>query len=58
MPDFEPTQPFVDADFPSADRPFPIVEIFGYERSLLTGEARASFTRRFCPFAGIECEKF
>jgi len=58
MPDFEPTQPFVDADFPSADRPFPIVEIFGYERSLLTGEARASFTRRFCPFAGVECEKF
>jgi hypothetical protein len=58
MQKFEPNQPFVDDDFPSADRPFPIVEIFGYERSLSTQVARSSFARRWCPFADIECEKY
>jgi hypothetical protein len=58
MPDFVPTNPFNTADFPEADRPFPIVEVFGYERSLSTQEARDSFARRWCPFANIECEKF
>jgi hypothetical protein len=58
MPDFVPVNTFNATDFPEADRPFPIVEIFGYERSLSSQEARDSFTRRWCPFAGVECEKY
>jgi hypothetical protein len=60
MPDrFIPTGPFTDADFPSDGRtPFPIVEVFGYEKHLSTPEARQSFADMHCPFADNPCEKY
>jgi Restriction endonuclease NotI len=55
---FVPTAPFAPTDFPDAEKPFPIVEVFGYDRRLLTREAQNAFRERECPFGGIKCEKF
>lgn len=55
---FRPEQPFKPEDFPSAERPFPLAEVFGYQRELRTPAARQAFADRHCPFAGNECEKF
>jgi len=55
---FEPTKPFGPDDFPDKDKSFPIVEVFGYHRDLVSEESRAAFTSRICPFAGNQCEKF
>ena len=66
MPDkFTPTQPFHPSEFPDdvdpnnkkKTKPFPIVEVFGYDRELTTEEARDNFARQHCPFAGGPCEK-
>lgn len=55
---FVPLAPFAAVDFPPAEKPFPILEVFGYHRSLRTEEARRHFTSRKCPFMGATCEKF
>jgi hypothetical protein len=39
-------------------QPFPIVEVFGFEYSASSREARLHFKKRRCPFAGNVCEKF
>ena len=56
--DFKPTGAFSGNDFPDAERPFPIVEVFGYHRELRTPQARRAFVARACPFAENDCEKF
>lgn len=53
-----PPDGFKQDDFPTFERPFPIVEVFGHHRHLDTAEARDAFSRRWCPFAGNPCEKF
>ncbi len=60
MPDrFIPTGPFTDTDFPGdGSKPFPIVEVFGYEKHLTTAAARQSFVDKHCPFVGNMCEKY
>ncbi len=55
---FKPEKPFEPEDFPEAERPFPIVEMFGYHRELSTSAARNAFNTRWCPFANNRCEKF
>lgn len=55
---FRPLEPFAPEDFPDAERPFPIAEVFGYHRELRTHAARLSFSDRRCPFAENYCEKF
>lgn len=56
---FRPNRPFVSEQFPNdGDKPFPIVEVFGYDRHLRTDEARLAFAERWCPFANTSCEKF
>lgn len=55
---FKPAGPFAPTDFPDAERPFPIVEVFGHDRHLHTESARQAFDARACPFSGIACEKF
>ncbi len=56
---FIPTGPFSDVDFPTAgNKPFPIVEVFGYEKHLGTPAARRSFADKHCPFVGKACEKY
>lgn len=56
---FISTGEFTDADFPSDGRkPFPIAEVFGYEKHLSTPEARQAFADMHCPFAHNPCEKY
>ncbi|HEV3162802.1 MAG TPA: hypothetical protein VGZ22_02090 [Isosphaeraceae bacterium] len=59
MPDiFVAETPFDPSEFPPAEKPFPIIEVFGYDRHLSTPEAQANFNARHCPFARKSCEKF
>lgn len=59
MPDkFVAAEPFDDRDFPPAEKPFPIIEVFGYDRRLQAPEGRDAFNARHCPFANKSCEKF
>jgi hypothetical protein len=65
MPDkFIPTLPFHESEFPDdvvpgkkKTKPFPIIEVFGYDKHLVTEEARESFVQQHCPFSGEPCEK-
>lgn len=58
MARFRPKRPFAESAFPDAERPFPIVEVFGHHRSLASAQARRAFNDRRCPFANTACEKF
>jgi len=55
---FVASKPFDRSEFPPAEKPFPIIEVFGYDRHLPTAEAQANFNARHCPFANKACEKF
>jgi hypothetical protein len=56
--EFVATKPFPDEAFPAAEKPFPIIEVFGHDKHLATDEARKAFNDRLCPFAGVTCEKY
>lgn len=43
---------------PSAGRPFPIIEAFGYAADADTAESRQAREKRFCRFMGAPCEKY
>src|SRR5688572_29975085 len=56
--EFVATEAFAETAFPSADKPFPIIEVFGHDKHLGTEDARTAFNERHCPFARRPCEKF
>jgi hypothetical protein len=43
---------------PKADKPFPIIEAFGYAADATTPEALDARERRWCRFTGTPCEKY
>jgi hypothetical protein len=53
------TAPLSAQDFPAvAGKEYPIVEVFGHDRHLLTSESHRHFNERLCPLTGTTCEKF
>lgn len=50
---------FEERDFPpdTQGKPFPLVEVNGFYRTLPTKEAEAAFSSRYCPFSKSPCEK-
>ncbi len=43
---------------PGEDRPFPIIEAFGYAADADSRESRQAREKRFCRFMGAPCEKY
>lgn len=40
------------------ERPFPIVEAFGFAADAATAQSRSALAKRFCRFMGAPCEKY